>query len=352
MTTTHRPLGWQPDRTWVFAVGTLEWQDSDSFASFPKEHRRDAALVKAFRAAGVPPEQITYLQDRQATTARIQRELEQLLPRAQSGDMLVLYYCGHGDRADDGAAYFASYNAGVDSDPGWVVDTIAATVARHFGGARALLLADCCCSGSLADAIARHAGPVAFACLASSLANETSTGNWTFTEGLVAGVRGQAFVDADSDGAITLRELAAQIAEDMAFAEEQLSTFATAGAFDGDMVLASARPRPDPRVGARVEVRSAGAWYPAQIVDARGGELKVHYYGYEESDDEWVAPEQIRDVRRATFPAGARVEVSWKRQWYPATVLEARSGIHRIHYDDYGSDWDEWVPSKRIRPLT
>ena len=38
---------WQPSRTWVVAVGILEWQDSDSFDSFPKEGRKDAELVAA-----------------------------------------------------------------------------------------------------------------------------------------------------------------------------------------------------------------------------------------------------------------------------------------------------------------
>src|SRR4051794_16403888 len=62
----------------------------------------------------------------------------------------------------------------------------------------ALLLADCCYSGCLADAVSQQARRIAYACAASSLASELSTGNWTFTEGLLAGLRGQAFVDADS----------------------------------------------------------------------------------------------------------------------------------------------------------
>src|SRR5215212_3265 len=60
---------WQPARTWVFVVGTLEWQDKETFESFPKENRRDRELVRFFREQGVPAEQIVYLQDRAATTA-------------------------------------------------------------------------------------------------------------------------------------------------------------------------------------------------------------------------------------------------------------------------------------------
>ena len=348
----ERAFGWSPERTWLFVVGTLEWKHSDYFDPFPKENRRDAALVEFFRAQGIPTAQIAYLQDGKATTRRIQQAFETMLAAAGAGDLLIVYYCGHGARIDDGLTYFASYDAGGDANPGWMVDAIPAAIERHFGGSRALLLADCCYSGCLADAVRQSVRKVRYACLASSLASELSTGNWTFTEGLLAGLRGQAFVDANGDRTITLRELAAQIADSMAFAEEQIVTFDTSGDFDADMVIAAARPRLDPRIGRQVEAQADGDWYRARIVDARGERLKVHYYGYEESDDEWVTAERLRDVQRTSYPAGTPVEVQWKRAWYPATVLEVRAGIHHIQYRDYGPEWNEWVALKRIRPIT
>ena len=348
MTQPHG-LGWHPERTWVFAVGTLEWQRAGEFPAFPETNRRDAALVEFFRAQGVPASQIAYLQDGQATTKRIQLRLEALLAQAGPGDLLVLYYCGHGYKNDDGATFFASYDAGGRNNPGWAVASIAATVERCFGGSRALLLADCCFSGSLADAMVQHVRRVACASLTSSLASELSTGNWTFTETLLAGLRGQAFVDGDGDSVITLRELAAQIEASLAFAEEQLATFATTGGFDPAMVIAPARPRPDQRIGERLEVLSEGEWYPAHVVDARGERLKVHYYGYEESDDEWVTRERTRAAARPAYPAGTAVEVQWKRAWYPAKVVAMRSGVHQIQYDGYGPEWNEWVAHQRIR---
>ena len=341
--------GWLPERTWLFVVGTLQWKHADSFSPFPQANRRDVALVEFFRAQGVPAPQITYLQDARATTKRIQQALEAQLAAAGAGDLLVLYYCGHGGKYDDGAAYFASYDTDCAANRGWLVDTIPATIERCFGGARALLLADCCYSGCLAEAVARHAQNIAYACLTSSLASELSTGNWTFTEGLLAGLRGQAFVDADANSAITLAELAAQIEANMAFAEEQLATFATAGGFDPQMVVAAARPRLGHRVGENVEVLSGKQWYPAQIIDARGEQLRVHYYGYEASDDEWVPPGRTRTAARPTYRVGTAVEVQWKRAWYPAKVVGAQRGLHQIQYDEYGPEWNEWVASKRIR---
>jgi hypothetical protein len=342
-------LGWNPEHTWVFAVGTLAWQHAALFPAFPQQQRRDAALVEFFRGQGVPAAQIVYLQDGQATTRRIQQTLEARLARAGAGDLLVLYYCGHGGKTDAAATYFASYDTDCERNQGWLVDSIPATIARCFGGARALLLADCCYSGSLAEATAQQPGHGAYACLTSSLASELSTGNWTFTEGLLAGLRGQAFVNADGNNQISLQELAAQIIDSMAFAEEQIATFAVGGGFDADMVIAAARTRLDPQVGRRVEALSECEWYPAQIIDANGARLQVHYYGYEASDDGWVTPARIRAPVRTTYLAGTAVEVKWKRSWYPATVLDVHSGIHLIQYQGYGPEWNEWVALKRIR---
>ena len=55
------------------------------------KNRRDAELVQFFRDAGVPAEQIVYLQDRAATTANIEQSLKRLLSRTRPDDMLVLF---------------------------------------------------------------------------------------------------------------------------------------------------------------------------------------------------------------------------------------------------------------------
>lgn len=341
--------GWQPEHTWVVVVGTLKWKHADMFDSFPQEHRRDAALVDFFRKVGVPQEQIVYLKDQQATLSRIEQALEEHLAQAQNGDGLFLYYCGHGYLLDSGEACFACYDAGDDGISGWQVPGIPVTVERHFKGSHAVLLADCCYSGCLADAASRRTGPVSYACITSSSSSELSTGNWTFTEALIAGLRGQAFTDSDNSATITLQELAEQIQGDMAFAEEQMASFITTGSFDPHMVLAPARRKPHPDVGRRVEVHSGGDWYKARVIDAKDSTFKVHYYGWEDSDDEWVTPEQIRDVPPVQYRVGERVEVRWKGEWYPAMVLDVRGGVHYICYDGYDEAWNEWVASKRMR---
>jgi len=114
---------------------------------------------------------------------------------------------------------------------------------------------------------------------------------------LVAGLSGKAFADLNSDGMITLNELADDVKEDMSFAEEQSSSFTTTGSFSRDMVLARAPRRVNPEVSKRVEVKSDGGWWKARVIDARGPAFRVHYYGFEDSDDEWVRLSQIREPK-------------------------------------------------------
>jgi agenet domain-containing protein/caspase domain-containing protein len=347
----HRPLGWQPGRTWLFVAGVLEWQHGDIFAPISKENRQDAELVAFFRKQGLPEHNIVYLRDEQATKQRTLRALARHLAAAEPGDLLIFYYCGHGGLNDAGQAYFASYDADGGSTLGLMVDELPDIINTSFQGSHALLLADCCYSGRLALAVGDRERRVSFACLASSLASEDSTGNWTFTSTLLDGLGGQAFVDSNDDHQITLGELAGQIRETMAFAEQQMSLFAITGAFDPDLVIAYARPKHDPRIGTRVAVAHDLAWLRAQIVDVREERCKVRYYSFDNSDEEWVDTDRIREVTRPTYPIGATVEIKWNRSWHAATVLDVCHGIHYIQYEGYGSEWNEWVALKRIRPI-
>jgi len=343
---------WQPQRTWVFVVGTLQWKDRDMFDSFPQKNRRDAQLVEFFRQQGVPGQQLVYLQDAQATTRQVKTAFAAFLAKAREGDLLFVYYCGHGYKSDDGrTTFFATYDAGEDT-PGWSTDSIVREIEKSFKGSRAFLTADCCYSGSLAQQARRLNQRVSFACLTSSSASQLSTGNWTFTEMLIAGLSGKAFADLNSDGQITLSELAEDVKQDMAFAEEQLSSFTTTGNFAADTVLARAGRKSNPEISKRVEVKSEGKWWKARVIDARAGTFHVHYYGWEDSDDEWVRLSQIREPKLLEYPAGSTVEVIWKREWYPARVMSVERGVHLIHYRDYDERWDEWVGAERIRPVT
>jgi uncharacterized caspase-like protein len=262
-------------------VGTLKWQHSEMFESFPQQNRRDAQLADFFRRQGVPPAQMVYLQDEQATTRRVRNEFSNLLARTKEGDLLFVYFTGHGYKSDDERqTFFATYNAS-DKVAGWSTESIICDINQGFHGSRVWLTADCCYSGSLAKDARQLNNRVSYACLTSSQASETSTEHWTFTEALLAGLSGSAYEDSNGDGEITLGEIADNTSEDLAFAEEQRSSFAIRGDFSRDTVLAAAAPKSSAELGSRVEVKSEGDWYKALIVDARSGKFRVHYYGFE-----------------------------------------------------------------------
>jgi Caspase domain/Agenet domain len=346
-----KELGWQPEKTWIFVVGPLNWKHRDMFGSFPVKNRRDAALVDFFKQSGVPETQIVYLQDKQATQQRIDSAFTAELKKLRSDDLLIVYYCGHGSKSEDGNdVYLASYDAGDDGVLGWSINSIPEKITSESRCARVLWLLDCCYSGQAALALTTQKGRPAYACVTSSSASESSTEHWTFSDALLDTLRGAAYVDLNHDGSVTLAEFAAHISADMNLAEEQLSTFATTEGFDGEMILSHAKPLAHPRIGERAKARDQnGDWYTGRIVQAKDEKLKVHFIGYEDDEDIWVAPENLRPIKPVQYAAGTEVEVLWKKRWYPATILKVKGGTHLIHYTDYESKWDEWVPSKRIR---
>lgn len=342
---------WNPNKTWVFFVGLLEWQDSGSLPSFPQKNRRDKILFDLLKQSGVPANQMMYLKDSEGTTSRIQSELNKFLAKSQPNDWVFVYYCGHGYKDDKANAFLASYDVN-QKTPGWSVKSIPDAIEKNFKGSHAIIALDNCYSGAMTNAVKSQKRRVSYAVLASSMASQVSTGNWTFTEALISAFRGENFIDDDKNGVVTFAELKSNAEDDMLFGEEQMATFAFTGSFNPNTVIAKAEPSSNnPRMGERVEINSANAWWKGYVIDANNNKLKVHYYGWEDSDDEWVTANQLRQPKITQYRVGERIEVEWQKQWYPAKVLEVKGGTHYITYEGYGKEWDEWVSSKRIRKI-
>lgn len=347
-TVGHHPQ-WNPERTWVFMAGLVEWNDPEMFSSFPQEGRQDDVLHQVLKERGVPANQMVYLRDRQATTERIKTELQRMLAKTREGDLIFVYFEGHGYKDESGKnTFLASYDAGDDVD-GVAVPWIPDAIERGFRGSRAVIALDNCYSGAMAQAVQTGRRRVSYAVLASSLASQASTGNWTFTEALVSGFRGAPYVDDDGDGQVTFAEMGENAQQDMLFGEEQIATIAFTGEFDPHTVLGESTGPAAARVGERVEAYSERDWYKGYIIDARGNRFLIHYYGYDETEDEWVAGNLIRQPKVIKYAVGESVEVEWKKQWYQARVIRIKGGSHYISYVGYGQEWNEWVPSKRIR---
>lgn len=345
-----QPREWQAERTWVFMVGLLEWEDGESFAAFPKENRRDVTLLNVLKARGVPVGQIVYLQDRSGTTSRIRTEFEKLLRRTRQGDTVMVYLEGHGYKDDNGETFFASYDTDEESNPGVPLSLIPASIERYFKGSTAIIVQDHCYSGTMAELVQKRKSSVSYAVLASSSASQSSTGNWTFTEAVISAFRGDMVSDDDADGSITFAELRANAEADMLFGEEQVAAFAFTGGFDVQTKITKSIPNPGPRIGERVEAYSIDGWYRGYVIGHKDGKYRIHYYGYEDSDDEWVTPKMIRSPKISSqYKIGEKVEVEWKKEWYPAHILNIKGGSHYISYDDSDVDENEWVSSRRIR---
>ena len=329
-----RERDWQPQRTWVFIVGILQWEDSETFPSFPQANRRDVQLADHFRREGVPSNQLVYLQDAQATTRRVRERFAQMLSQTREGDFLFVYFTGHGYKSDDErTTFFATYDAREDAG-GWSTRSIVGDINWRFRGSRVLLTADCCFSGELVKD-ARHLDTrLSYAALTSATSDKSSTENWTFTEMLLAALRGRSYADIDGDGDVTLGEVAENERRDMAFAEGQQASFGSSG-FPAETVIANALPSKNSVIGRRVLVRSEGEWYKARVIDARGNRLRVHYFGYEDFHDEWVLPKQIRGSGVSESPTATdwqkpvrqfgRVD-GWIRQGSEQSPASTRNG--------------------------
>jgi hypothetical protein len=95
----------------------------------------------------------------------------------------------------------------------------------------------------------------------------------------------------------------------------------------------------------KCEVLWNNAWYPAIILESTETSWKVHYDGYGAEWDEWVGKDRIKFV----WKKGDTVKVLWNTQWYKAFIIDISKDQYLVHYDGYGSEWDEWIKTDRMK---
>lgn len=341
-----------PANTYAVIAGVLSWKDT-SLTTFSPRHRKDQELHDLLVGRGVPKEHLTLLLDAQATTAAILDALASMARRARPGATAIFYYAGHGMKARDGKAYFASWDV-VSGDPARTGLSMDAVAARLGGSksARVLLIADCCYSGALETAArALMKRGVAATSLTSAESSNSSTGNWTFTQTLIDGLSGDPLADRDRDGAVLLSEVAVEVADAMRCREHQRSGFVLGSP---DLQLAAARrdqPLPafpgHPR-GEYLLAEQEGTWRPARVLGAHGQHAEVELYDYSDKVTLVVPESHLRALSTKTWPVGSHVEVTWGSRTWEATVLKIDAGFHWITYPGWSSAWDEWVMADRI----
>ncbi len=348
---TRAEVAFPAEQTWIFLTGLLEWEDAETFDSFPQGNRQDEQMLAFFRKLGVPASQIRSYRDREATLAKVSRGWKEFVADIPEDGVLLFYYCGHG-YDDDGRSAFAAWDSAQAG--GWGMADVVKVVASEFRGRRALLLADCCQSGALVKAVravgSRAKSGAPLAAVSSSSARESSTGDWTFTESFLDALNGRVWADRDGNGKVTLEEFAVLARDEMAIFQSQRASADVPEPWTPEAVLASTSGARGGRMGERVLAKAEGEWWKGRIVDARDGEERVRFVGYFEEDDLWLGPKNIKPLAAPKrYAVGTEVDVKWQGEWWPARVLEEKDGTHLIRYDGYGSEWDEWAPPARLR---
>jgi hypothetical protein len=212
-------------------------------------------------------------------------------------------------------------------------------------------MADCCYSGRLVDKPRLWKTHLGYACLCSSFSHNSSTGHWTFSDCLLAGLRVQSTVNLNGDGEICINEPGQFSELQMAFVEGQKSVYSNNHEFPERWRLASSSKVRGPREGDRVEVEWKGKWYRSVVLESSGDQCKVHYVRFGDSWDEWVGPARMRPYQPSHLREGRPIEVRWSRDqvWYPAKVVRSWYGLTFIHYEGFPTEWDEWVNADAIR---
>lgn len=356
-----------PARTHAVLIGVLEWENG--LPGFPKEHRKDQELRDVLVTRGVPAGQITLLLDAEATLANVHAAIEQAVAKADRDSTLIIYYAGHGWPAGDGDYCLANYDVSIDAGAqGWSLQELGATLSREFRGKRVILWADCCYSGGLqvvVDALAERR-IAAFSLTSAGTAN-TSTRNWTFTQSIIDGLRGEPLVDANGDGRVTLVELRNEVHEAMKHREGQEAGYRANG-IEQDFLLSKAagrRPKdanPSLPVGSYVRVLHHGTHRYGRVVGHNRRHVVVQFYDYAQKNLATfaagdVSPSTRRALAVSVLDAGVRPDclVEWREVWFPAKLLQRTPNgdrpQFRVHYLGYDSSWDEWVEGDRIRFL-
>lgn len=348
-------------KTYVVIAGVLQWPEG-RLGSFATKNRKDEELYETLKARGVPEAQMKLLLDDDATYSKIRGAIRDVAGKAPKDSTFIFYYCGHGMPAEGDDVCLANY----DLDPkrpkrtGLLVSDTTTMIEKNFHGKRVLLLADCCFSGGLAkSARALHKAGFEAASLTSATDSVISTGNWTFTQTIIDGLKGESFGDANGDGSLTLSELAGDVKGAMEALENQPAGVAVEN-WPEEMKLAEAKHKPSStegpfRAGDYVMAPSEGGTRVGRVIAVGESESTVEFYDYSDKSQLKIANDKIQSLAGFKAAKGkletATHEVEWRGNWYKASVMKRDGKKTQIHYVGYGPEWDEWVTPERIRPI-
>lgn len=345
---------WSPENTIALLIGVLHWPDKN-LAPFDPVDREDEKLFEILINRGVRGENIVFLKDEQATLEAITQNLQLLSKKGDKSSTFLFYYAGHGDRINKGQnTYFANYDC--DSNyylnTGFAIASIAQILTENFPGKRAVLLADCCYSGSLNQVANKLAqDEIQTLVFTSAVSSNDSTGNWTFTRSLNEVLAGKPATRLDKPF-ITAQMAADYIGYNMKFGERQLANFYTTKHFPKDFILAKVNhpiAEGQNKQGKYFLVSWQNNDYTARVIKQKGSFSRIHYPGWGSEFDEWRETSELKEIEFVVYDINSIIEVEWEGVWYPARIIKIQDCFHFIAYEGYEDYWNEWVTSERIR---
>lgn len=339
---------WNPASTWVFAVGVLNF-DVPHLRSWPDTNRADAELIELLKKRGVPESQIVFLKNSEAMKYNVESRFNELLGKTHPGDTLIFYYAGHGKRRDDDYGkpiQFVTF----DSYSRWDVSDIVATIDARFQGAHAMLIGDCCYSGALALEASRRSGRIDYTVLASAHKNSRSTGSWAFTRFVIDAFNGSPMLDQNGDKKITFAESAAFGETEMGICERQMSvSFCTQK--NEQMILSRVTSEKRPRAGELCEAKDGSYFSRVKILDAKDSKCFVSWSSFDRpgGGTNWIDAAQLRPFNPKAYEKNTRVLILRNQLWHRGSVVDAKFGLHLVHYEGAPDSDDEWVRPDRFR---
>ncbi len=224
---------WKPKNTYVMilGLGLEQWADPDD-----PSWARHKTLYKFFKKAGVPEGQILFWENEDGEPDRMRNKLPKFLEKTSDDSLFIFYYAGHGgyDKEEEDDFYFCHPNTDDAVYAGELFDMIE----ENFNGDQAILMADCCYSGTLVDWLDYRDTEIKYGVLTSATSDIVSTGNWTFTDCLLSALHGDAAIDKNKDGSITFNELCKYVIKTMKEVENQPADYACSEGFDSSFCLA------------------------------------------------------------------------------------------------------------------
>lgn len=336
----------------ALVVGLLDFADP-SLTDFSPTDRRDVVVAQTLASRGIPSANIMTLLDAQATRAAVLTALAASADATPLGGTLIVYYAGHGARTSDGDVGYIAYDTASDSieSTGLTTSALYEILAPRLAGKRVLFLADCCHSGALGGLAARLTGAGAIAAsLTSADASNTSTGNWTYSQVLLEGLRGEACLDADLDGTVSVVEVEAGVRTAMRYRENQRSG-ANLGSLDPRLAMStrSGAVRTGSLAGQFMRVRSGEI---VRVQRDEGGQATVRGYDYAGYRDYEVSASALTPLSSTHYAVGTEMMVEWGGRTWPARVTATDGDFALITYPGWPAYWDEWILPDRVRSVT